>query len=802
MTATRLATYDELSASAAGKADQTYVDAHVLGVAPTGTPGTNKGWVGDGSGGLVWTELTPRTVFDTHAARVDNPHAVTKAQVGLGNADNTSDANKPVSTATQTALDTHAALTGDGAHIPSAGITASLFKGAPSIADGQVLKWQSASGGAFVATKAVEDPGGGADGDMLVRSGSGFAVLAKGSTGQQLMVRTDGTIRWVSPPAVHFAAYLPVDDAVEYAGNASITTGTNVLNVTGGVFSTNDIGKAIIVGGAGAAGAVLATTISGRNSSTQVTLTANASTTVTNQGITYGTDNSTALQSALDAARGGRLMIERPTNGYALASQVSITPSSGSQVFLSILGSGSFNAFRWAGANGTAVFRTLGHKRSRVETVGLRFSDWSSNCIGWDCDADSSHTSSSQVTFADCNVTGNAPSGCIGWRLGHSSTGQDVSFYLWDNCHVDWSSVVGASAGWVIEGSNTLDTYWSGGEAYYCAKGITNTATAGGTNGGDAMFIFGGFGTSHNSIDFEFANEGTYSIRDGRYEVGGRFLNVPALGNTARAVDVSVNGVEIAGYTDAAVFSFNNAGQLSVRNSRIKNIGGSDYAATLFTVAAPGSNSISAGLELVGNKIQAADPCWTLTGNVTLDVHDNSRIDNAGIVTGSYKRYIQALASNTGGDNDLVRLDPNGKSVSASAFISFNNTRARVGYDSSGKAWLEGVGKPVGLKTTNGEWDVISNGDFAGQTAGKGLQVKEGSNCKQGTATLVAGTVTVANTSVTASSRIMLTIQSLGTVTAPKAIAVTARVAGTSFTIASADATDTSVIAYEIFEPA
>jgi len=39
-----------------------------------------------------------------HADRTDNPHSVTKAQVGLGNADNTSDLNKPISTAVQTAL--------------------------------------------------------------------------------------------------------------------------------------------------------------------------------------------------------------------------------------------------------------------------------------------------------------------------------------------------------------------------------------------------------------------------------------------------------------------------------------------------------------------------------------------------------------------------------------------------------------------------------------------------------------------------------------------------------------------------
>lgn len=39
-----------------------------------------------------------------HKVSTANPHAVTKAQVGLGNVDNTSDANKPVSTAMQTAL--------------------------------------------------------------------------------------------------------------------------------------------------------------------------------------------------------------------------------------------------------------------------------------------------------------------------------------------------------------------------------------------------------------------------------------------------------------------------------------------------------------------------------------------------------------------------------------------------------------------------------------------------------------------------------------------------------------------------
>lgn len=44
-------------------------------------------------------------ISDAHISNKNNPHQVTKAQVGLGNVDNTSDLNKPVSTATQNALD-------------------------------------------------------------------------------------------------------------------------------------------------------------------------------------------------------------------------------------------------------------------------------------------------------------------------------------------------------------------------------------------------------------------------------------------------------------------------------------------------------------------------------------------------------------------------------------------------------------------------------------------------------------------------------------------------------------------------
>lgn len=98
----------------------------------------------------------------------------------------------------------------------------------------------------------------------------------------------------------------------------------------------------------------------------------------------------------------------------------------------------------------------------------------------------------------------------------------------------------------------------------------------------------------------------------------------------------------------------------------------------------------------------------------------------------------------------------------------------------------------------NGDFGVVS-GNLRCISAGKGLKVSEGANGKQGTATLVAGTVTIANTSITANSRILITPQETGALTG--ILRVSARVVGTSFTITSSVNTDTALVAWEIFEP-
>lgn len=103
------------------------------------------------------------TALTTHTSDTANPHSVTKAQVGLANVDNTSDANKPISTATQAALDAKQAAgttltslegltlaAGDILYATGADTLAKL----PAGTDGEVLTlasglpdWAAASGG-------------------------------------------------------------------------------------------------------------------------------------------------------------------------------------------------------------------------------------------------------------------------------------------------------------------------------------------------------------------------------------------------------------------------------------------------------------------------------------------------------------------------------------------------------------------------------------------------------------------------------------------------------------------------------
>lgn len=88
-------------------------------------------------------------------------------------------------------------------------------------------------------------------------------------------------------------------------------TSTTLTSATG-LFVSEDVGKTVIVNGAGAAGVDLVTTIAAYVSATQITLTAAASTTVSVAKVAWGGDDTAALNSLLgtvNSAVGGTIYI-------------------------------------------------------------------------------------------------------------------------------------------------------------------------------------------------------------------------------------------------------------------------------------------------------------------------------------------------------------------------------------------------------------------------------------------------------------------------------------------------------------
>lgn len=110
------------------------------------------------------------------------------------------------------------------------------------------------------------------------------------------------------------------------------------------------------------------------------------------------------------------------------------------------------------------------------------------------------------------------------------------------------------------------------------------------------------------------------------------------------------------------------------------------------------------------------------------------------------------------------------------------------------------LGGPVAVPVGASEKQAVNRKDVENDFVGKDSpKLEDGSNKAMGVATLVGGTVTVNNTKVTANSRIFLTSQADGGT--PGTLRVSARVAGTSFTITSSSGTDTSTVAFLILEP-
>lgn len=155
------------------------------------------------SGEVSSEDTVARESIANHKADKSNPHEVTKAQVGLGNVDNTADLDKPVSTATQIALGAKAnsadvytkaevdALV-DGVDVPTSLAELSGDSTHRTVTDTEKATWNAKADVADIPTVPVK--GVAKNGTALTPDASGVVNITVPTTAADVSALPDTTL--------------------------------------------------------------------------------------------------------------------------------------------------------------------------------------------------------------------------------------------------------------------------------------------------------------------------------------------------------------------------------------------------------------------------------------------------------------------------------------------------------------------------------------------------------------------------------------------------------------------------------
>lgn len=244
------------------------------------------------------------------------------ADIGLGNVDNTSDVNKPISSATQTALDAKV----DDSQIDTD--TTLAANSDTKIASQKATKTYAEAVGSYIAGLMIPKSTVTTKGDLIAATASSTVDrLGVGANGTQLVAdsSTSTGMAWKYKvnDFINVKDYGAIAD-VRLIQDANMTSASTTLTSATANFTAADVGKIITVGLAGTGKAPLTTTIASRTNSTTVVLAdANASgSNVVNRPAAIGTNNTTAFTNAITAARNAGKAVYVPTGSYAVNGQV------------------------------------------------------------------------------------------------------------------------------------------------------------------------------------------------------------------------------------------------------------------------------------------------------------------------------------------------------------------------------------------------------------------------------------------------------------------------------------------------
>jgi hypothetical protein len=310
-------------------------------------------WIITGSDPSViggWTQLSYPTAPVTSVATKTGAVTLDSSDVGLGNVDNTSDANKPVSTAQQTALDLKAnlispTLVTPALGTPSSGVVTNLT-GTASININGTVGATTPSTGAFTTLSASTNVNAGGNNLSLTNTNAGSSAQA--------------TIRFINDTAEQ--------------GNISLNSstysfGTLVANAIGirsytaaGVYLTAENASGHIRLGIGATPSTIADF-----SSTGLAVTGALSSTT---GANFAT--SSGAVGVGTASPSGKLQVVANTASAGLEDGFSVSNAIDSNCFLQCSGSAATDKRAVIGpSTGTALaFQTGASERLRIDSTG------------------------------------------------------------------------------------------------------------------------------------------------------------------------------------------------------------------------------------------------------------------------------------------------------------------------------------------------------------------------------------------------------------------------------------------------